>query len=85
MTIWKIQGFIHRIRKGRLLTYEEVQSHFQEGDMVVSLKDGITYKYSGRMCMGSSPTAAKAYDDFNNDLVLYDNRKLAEKKINLNK
>lgn len=53
--------------------YDEIKKHYRKNDLIESLSDGKTYKYSGMLTLGS-----KGYDSLNEKLVVYDKGKFAK-------
>jgi len=64
-------------KKHKYLEYDEIDSHFSKNDLIKSLKDGKTYKYSGFLSVGDVGKNAKGFDSFNDDLIVYKGGKLA--------
>ena len=60
------------------LTFDEIKSHFRNGNMVKSLLDGKSYKYCGSFHLVGKGKDAEAIDTIDHNLVLYKNFQLAE-------
>ena len=61
----------------KFLEYDEIKDHYGKNDLIASLNDGKTYKYSGYLTLVGIGKKAKGYDSFNDALVVYKGGKLA--------
>ena len=61
----------------KFLKYDEIKGHYGKNDLIASLNDGRTYKYSGSLTLVGIGKKAEGYDSHNNALVVYKGGKIA--------
>ena len=73
---WILSIVIGRFRP-KFLKYDEIKGHYGKNDLIASLNDGRTYKYSGSLTLVGIGKKAEGYDSHNNALVVYKGGKIA--------
>ena len=61
----------------KFLEYDEIKGHYGKNDLIASLNDGRTYKYSGSLTLVGIGKKAEGYDSHNDALVVYKGGKIA--------